>query len=190
MKKILNIFVVTLTLLGISTTTVFAGDAIELLEVRNNGAGPTFIFRVRGEFTKAELNDGFVVVQGGDDYTLHCGQKHDDRVTCHTTKKVGGHNVVIGFGNARFWTYVPEAVVCYSIWDWFIPPNADAWTNMGTHCQGDGANTGDTIQYYNQYSNSYGSVMFFEVYTPLVGTCASVGTPPVNEAGYYYPECP
>ncbi|HCB01397.1 MAG TPA: hypothetical protein DEP19_03350 [Anaerolineae bacterium] len=190
MRKILNSIVALIVLLALTTSTVFAGQALELIEVRNNSAGPTFIFRVSGEFTKEELNTGFVVVQGGDDYTLHCGQKHGDRITCHTTKKVGGHNVVIGFGNARFWTYVPLPNVCYSIWDWLVPPDPNAWTNFGTHCQERDANPGEIIQYYNQYSDAYESVMFFDIYTPLSGTCAVTGYPPTNEAGYYFPSCP
>jgi hypothetical protein len=190
MRKIINSAVVLIVLLALTTSTVFAGQALELIEVRNDSAGPTFIFQVSGEFTKEELNTGFVNVSGGELYTLHCGQKHGDRITCHTTKKVGGHNVVIGFGNARFWTYVPNPYMCYQIWDWLIPPSMSAWTNFGEHCQDSHANTGDTIQYYNQYSNAYESVMFFEIYTPLVGTCAVLGYPPTNGAGYYYPSCP
>jgi hypothetical protein len=189
MRKILNSGVVLIVLLALTTSTVFAGQALELIEVRNGGSGPTFIFRVSGEFTKEELNTGFVQVQGGDPYTLHCGQKHGDRITCHTTKKVGGHNVVIGFGNARFWTYVPLANICFSIWDWFVPPGFPTWTNFGEHCQ-DHPNPGDTIEYYNQYSDTYESVMFFDIYTPLSGTCALVGYPPTNQAGYYFPDCP
>lgn len=187
MKKILKITFVLFTLLAISVSTVFAGQAIELVEVRNGSAGPTFIFRVYGEFTRDELNDGFVHVNGGDDYTLHCGQVHGDTVTCHTTKKAGGHNVVIGFGNARFWTYVPLATYCYSIWDWRDVPSAE-WTNFGTNC-GDKAQVGDVIEYYNQYSAAYQSVTFFDIYTPLFGTCAVVGQPPSGPA-YYFPLCP
>lgn len=189
MRKIISSVVTLIALLALTTNTVFAGQALELIEVRNRDSGPTFVFSVIGEFSKEELNTGFVVVQGGDDYTLHCGQKHEDRITCHTTKKVGGHNVVIGFGNARFWTYVPEANICYSIWDWLIPPGAPAWTNFGSHCQDAEANPGDTIKYYNNYSNTYESVVFFEIYTPLTGTCAVVGQPPSGHA-YYFPVCP
>ncbi|MBX3037031.1 MAG: hypothetical protein KF758_08965 [Anaerolineales bacterium] len=190
MRKILNSVVVLMVLLALTTSTAFAGQALELIEVRNKDSGPTFIFRVTGEFTKEELNTGFVNVSGGELYTLHCGQKQGDRITCHTTKKAGGHNVVIGFGNARFWTYVPAANYCYNIWDWLIPPGAPKWTNFGQHCQDNEANNGDTIKYYNNYSKAYESVMFFEIYTPLVGTCAVLGMPPSNEASYYFPSCP
>lgn len=189
MQKILNSVVVLIVLLALTTNTAFAGQALELIEVRNDSAGPTFIFKVSGEFTKEELNTGFVNVSGGELYTLHCGQKHGDVITCHTTKKAGGHNVVIGFGNARFWTYVPLANVCFSIWDWFVPPGAPNWTYFGSSCQ-DHPNPGDEIEYYNNYSNTYESVVFFDIYTPLSGTCAVVGMPPTNEAGYFYPACP
>src|SRR5688572_26854130 len=156
MKKVLTTTFLVLTLLTMSVGTVFAGSALELIEVRNDSAGPTFVFRVTGEFTKDELNTGFVHVNGGEDYTLYCGEPEGGRVVCHTTKKVGGNNVVIGFGNARFWTYVPLANICYSIWDWLIPPDAPAWTDFGPHCQ-DHADTGDIIQYYNQYNDTYES---------------------------------
>lgn len=188
MKKFLKSVLALVVLLALTTSTVFAGQALELIEVRNGGSGPTFIFRVSGDFTQEELNTGFIHVNGGDDYTLHCGQKHGDRITCHTTKKVGGNNVVIGFGNARFWTYVPEANVCFSIWDWLLP-GSPAWANFGTTCQ-DQSEPGDSVQYYNKYSNSYQTVIFFDVYTPLSGTCAIIGPPPTNEAGYYFPDCP
>lgn len=189
MKKIQFSIVVLIVLLALTTSTVFAGQALELIEVRNESAGPTFIFRVIGEFTKNELNTGFVQVQGGDPYTLHCGQPEDGRVVCHTTKKVGGSNVVIGFGNARFWTYVPLASYCYSIWDWAVLPMAE-WTNFGRHCEGDKAKVGDQVQYYNQYTDAYESVTFFEIYTPLAGTCAALGYPPTNDSGYFFPVCP
>jgi hypothetical protein len=188
MKKILTTTFIVLTLLTIPVSSVFAGSALELIEVRNDSAGPTFVFRVTGEFSKVELNTGSVHVQSGDDYTLHCGQKQEDKVICHTTKKVGGNNVVLVFGNARFWTYVPIARICYSIWDWLIPPDPSAWTDFGPHCQ-DHADHGDQIQYYNQYSDSYWSVTFYDFYTPLAGTCALVGQPPEGPA-YYFPSCP
>lgn len=190
MRKILKSVVILSVLLALTTSPVFAGTALELIEVRNDGAGPTFIFRVSGDFTKQELSDGFVNVSGGEIYTLYCGAKQTgDTIVCHTTKKASGHNVVIGFGNARFWTFVPLPNVCYSIWDWLIS-GPDAWTKMGQHCQEGEANDGDKIEYYNNYSNTYQSVMFFEIYTPLPGTCAVIGEPPVNEAGYYFPICP
>jgi hypothetical protein len=191
MRKILNSTVVLIVLLALTTSTVFAGQALELIEVRNDSAGPTFVFRVTGDFTKQELSTGFVNVSGGELYTLYCGEKQDnDIINCHTTKKVGGNNVVIGFGNARFWTYVPAANVCYSIWDWLIPPSMPAWTNFGETCSENEAQVGDTLQYYNVYSDTYESVMFFEIYTPLASTCAVTGYPPINEPGYYYPICP
>ena len=56
MKKILKTTFIVFTLLTISVRTVSAGQALELIAVRNDSAGPTFIFRVNGEFTKEELD--------------------------------------------------------------------------------------------------------------------------------------
>lgn len=191
MKKMISFVIVLLVLITYPTNTVFAGTALELIEVRNNSAGPTFIFRVAGDFTKPELSDGIVNVSGGELYALHCGaEQNGNIVVCHATKKVGGHNVVIEFGNARFWTYVPAPNICYTIWDWLIPPAPDAWTDFGQYCSEYEAQVGDTLEYYNEYSDAYETVTFFEVYTPLVGTCAALGYPSNNEPAYYYPECP
>jgi hypothetical protein len=190
MKKALTTTFLVLTLLTISVTPVFAGSALELIEVRNDSGAPVFVFLVAGEFTKQELNTGFIHVSGGDDYILHCGQKSETTVTCYTTKKAAGHNVMIIFGNARFWTYAPLPANCYSIWDWLIPPDAPAWMDFGLHCQGQEANPGDEINYYNQYSGTYETVMFFDIYTPLSGTCAILGYPPSNGPAYYFPDCP
>jgi hypothetical protein len=117
MKRLFFASIVLTALLSMTVGTAFAGSALELVSVQNNGGGPTFTFRVNGEFSPDELSGGFVQVEGGEVFQLYCAQTAPDTVVCHTSKKVGGHDVVIGFGGARFWEYVPEtfihASVCY-----------------------------------------------------------------------------
>jgi hypothetical protein len=121
MNRFFSTTLVLLTLLAVTAGTAFAGSALELVHVANNGGGPTFTFRVVGDFSADELAGGFVQVQGGDDFPLYCSQTAPDEVVCHTSKKVGGHDVVVGFGGARFWVYVPEPapvrLVCYPVFD-------------------------------------------------------------------------
>jgi len=110
MKKLFFTALMLTALLAVTVGTVFAGSALELYQVQNNSSGPTFTFRVVGEFSQSELESGFVQVDGGDAYPLYCAQTAPDEVVCHTSKKVAGKNVVVGFGGARFWDYVPEFV--------------------------------------------------------------------------------
>lgn len=118
MKRLFLTILMLIALLSMTISAVFADSALELVSVQNNGGGPTFTFRVNGEFSADELAGGFVQVEGGGIFLLYCAKTAPDTVVCHTSKKVGGHDVVIGFGGARFWTDVPEvfihtASVCY-----------------------------------------------------------------------------
>jgi hypothetical protein len=138
MKKLLFTSLVLLTLLVVTAGTALAGSALELVHVANNGGGPTFTFRVVGEFSDDELAGGFVQVEGGDDFPLYCSHTASDTVVCHTSKKVGGHNVVVGFGGARFWTYVKEYTprsYCSPIYDWNYPAPYVQWQEFGQVCQ-------------------------------------------------------
>ena len=140
MKRIFATVLVLLTLLVLTTGTAFAGSALELVDVRNNAGGPTFIFRVTGEFAESELTGGVVSVEGGEDFPLYCAQTDADTVVCHTSKKIGGENVVVGFGGARFWTFMPTEIRCYPVYDWNLTGGGigNGWANYGPYCQ-DGA---------------------------------------------------
>jgi hypothetical protein len=188
MKRIFSTILIVLALLALSTGTVFAGSAMELLEVRNDGAGPTFIFRVIGEFSRSELESGFVHVNGGDDLPLYCAQTDATTVVCHTPKKAGGKDVVVGFGNARFWVFVPETRrnYCYSVWDWWDFTNYQ-WTNFGPICQEEPANAYDASTYDIPEQGIYDAPVIFYDYN-VSGNC----TPPVPYDGpaYYHPSCP
>jgi len=139
-----------------------AGSAISLVDVRNDaGGGVIFIFNVSGEFSRSELK-GFVEVQGEDaNYDLYCTQKDDTTVHCTTSRKTGGQNVVVTFGGATFWAYVPEVAAltqyCYNVWDWPIAFGNEGeisgaffpYEIQATHCQNSPANYGDIVNIYN-----------------------------------------
>lgn len=114
MKKLLFTALMLTALLAATVGTAFAGSALELVGVSHNGGGISFTFRVNGEFSADELASGFVQVQGGDDFPLYCSQTAPDEVVCHTSKKTAGHDVVVGFGGARFWTDIPAEWVAPS----------------------------------------------------------------------------
>ncbi|MBE7433853.1 MAG: hypothetical protein HS100_08040 [Anaerolineales bacterium] len=155
MKRLFFTALVLTALLAMTAGTAFAGSALELRSVGNNQGGPTFVFRVTGEFSNSELT-GFVQVQGGDDFPLYCSQTSPTEVVCHASKKVGGHDVVVGFGGARFWTYVPEPgpgrSFCYPVYDWLgLPDTVNLWVQFETACQESPANPSTTYVTYNPY---------------------------------------
>lgn len=182
-KYIISVFVLFALLAG-ATGKALAGTVWELLEVRNDASGPTFIFRVSGEFKKDDLKGGFVTVQGGETYSLYCVQTDEDIVRCHTTKKVGGHNVVVGFGGIRAWVFVPPfvpaGVYCYPVYEWDYLTES-SWELQGSYCQEEEAKFGDRI--YDFYAPEWGYYEF--IYLP--GDFCGWADP---GAGYYYSECP
>lgn len=166
MKKLFFSSFIVLALLAITTGTVFAGAALELVQVRSDGGLPTFVFRVTGEFSQSELESGFVQVEGGDDYPLYCAQTDATTVVCHTSKAVSGHDVVIGFGGAKFWEFVPEFAsravpqYCYNVFD-YDTDTETYWVDYGDYCQDHPASIGEEIYWYNPgwdgyYYYSYG----------------------------------
>jgi len=156
MKRFFFSVLVSLTLLALTTGTVFAGSALELVEVRNDGGGPTFVFRVSGEFSESELH-GFVQVEGGDSFPLSCVKTDETTVVCHASKKVGGQNVVVGFGGARFWQHVPEprsggggggtSQYCYGVYDRYTVVEVGyQWGQYEEICMDIPAVVGDTYE--------------------------------------------
>ncbi len=186
MKRLFWTAVVLTALLAVTAGTAFAGSALELRSVGNNQGGPTFVFRVTGEFSDSELT-GFVQVQGGDDFPLFCSQTSPTEVVCHASKKVGGHDVVVGFGGARFWTYVkepgPGRSFCYPAYDYpgpFSPPGTTEWSHFGDVCQEEPAYEAQSIYMYNpEYASSY----FYEYWGAGVD---AFGWANPGEGYYYY----
>ena len=191
MKRVFSTVLVLLTLLALTTGTVFAGSALELVEVRNDDGGPTFIFRVTGEFSASELEGGFVSVEGGEDYPLYCEQIDADTVVCHTSKKVSAHDVVVGFGGARFWVFVPDVrtgrTYCYSAWDWW-PFTSYEWTDFGPICQDAPAEAGDFSYYSFPEQGIFNAWVVF--FTDDVSDECGPDSVPWNGPAYYYPSCP
>lgn len=108
MKRIFFPSLVAVALLALTVSTAFAGTALSLIQVQNNDGVPTFVFRVNGSFTSAELNSqGYVLVSGDGQYDLHCAMQNETTVVCHTSKKAAGHRVMVHFGGSDFWTFVP-----------------------------------------------------------------------------------
>lgn len=189
MKRTIFTALPLLAMLVVTTGTIFAeGRVLELREVRNDTARPTFVFRVIGEFSKEELNNGFVQVEGGDGYPLFCSQADEETVICNTSKEVGGRNVVIGFGGSEFWHKVPDARgpaggrYCYPVYDWNGEEPPTGWDDFATNCQDEPAQVGQSVYLYNPL---YGSTDYF--YFPD-GTCGACGWPDHGE-GFYYPVC-
>jgi len=106
MKRFSTVALVLLTLLALTTGTVFAGTATSM-SVRNDNGVPTFIFTVNGSFSKAELNGGYVQVSGGGTYKLSCNQTSDTTVLCHTSKELAGMDVMVYFAGTKFWVSLP-----------------------------------------------------------------------------------
>lgn len=138
--------------------------------------GPVFTFSVNGKFSKSELK-GKLSVQNGSNYGLYCTQVDEDTVTCNTSKEVSGVNVTFSWGGSTFWTYVPPAQYCYTVYDY----NPDfVWQSYGTHCQVTPAQYGDEIPWYNpDWNDEYDAV-----YSPMGPYCSGI-----HEDAYYYPWC-
>lgn len=190
MKKLIFGSFIVFVLMVVSTSTVFAGSALELVEVRSDNGVPTFVFRVTGEFSPSELESGFVQVEGGEVYPLYCAQVDATTVVCHTSKVASGHDVVVGFGGAKFWDFVPEfvsraptgSVYCYNVYDWDSEPGTQ-WFDWGDYCQDTPAQVGDEILWDNPN---------FGIEPYMYGLDDSVGTQdfgpdwPSLGPGYYY----
>lgn len=191
MKKILFTGLVLLSLLAMSTgAALAAGASVSLVEVRNDsGGGVIFVFKVSGEFSKSELNNGYVQVQGGDNYGLYCNQVDESTVQCSTSKKTGDQNVAVNFGGSTFWIFVPPArssgvqsQYCYGVYDVYYYSDEEPglyWKMFDTYCQNEPASYGDSLEnYYNPDFDEYYSYVFL----PESPSCADK-----VEDAYYLP---
>lgn len=194
MKKIFSTFFVLIALLAMTTGAAIAGSALELVSVSNNGAGPTFVFRVTGELSQEELQSGFVSVEGGEDLPLYCAQQDETTVVCHTSKKAGASAVVVGFGGARFWVDVPDETTerapqfCYPVWSWDASTGFN-WTEYGPLCQDAPAVLFDGAYFEDMPANFFFGyyIEFFDV--DVSDECGPDSVPYTGPA-YYTPACP
>ncbi len=193
MKKLRFVWVLFSLLVFLTSLAAapLAGSAISLVEVRNDaGGGVIFIFNVSGEFSRSELK-GFVEVQGADaNYDLHCTQKDATTVHCTTSRKTGGQNVVVTFGGATFWTYVPDSrplpSSCqfeYFVYDWneFELSTSTAWESFHTFCTDTPAQDGDVIS-----SNLWDGIFAYDYEYFSTGVDNAYCGWANPGAGYYY----
>lgn len=165
MKKALITLVIILSLLVLTTGTVFAAPLaddgyLELLEVRNDvNGGVIFIFNVVGEFSQSDFAGSFLTF--GDDNRLPVGCNLEDSILkCTTSRAAGGQYVILNIGGFIFWTYVPDRQeeapdtipdtiieYCYPVLDL---NEGDEWEQFDTHCQDTPANYGDTLIYFSE----------------------------------------
>lgn len=165
MKKIIWTILLVILFVTVNTGAAWAGSAIELISVTNNGGGPSFTFRVSGEFSPSQLK-GSGHINGGDDFEMDCVQKDETTVVCHAPAKAGGQGTSVTFGGSTFWTNVPEQRIasgggstqyCYGVWanklavdvkitsyysngnpesiDYTPPWTNYGWQDYGPHCQ-------------------------------------------------------
>jgi hypothetical protein len=184
MKKyaisILLVLSMALMLVGTAAAAPQAAGSAKLVSVQYvPGKGPVFTFKVKGKFSKSELN-GSLHVEGGSNYSLSCTQVDENTVKCSTSAKVAGVKVSLTWGGSTFWATVPEApIFCYGIYDW--TSTRDAWMLYGSHCQETHAEYGDSFTWDNpQWGES--------PYIFLPGSLVC----PFYQPGdaYYYPGCP
>jgi hypothetical protein len=191
MRKILSTSFVLLALLALATGTVSAAPRadgmITLLEVRNDATGGViFVFSVSGEFVKNKMN-GTVDIQGDDSrYGLHCSLASEDTIQCTTTRKAGGHNVVVYLNGFVFWAFVPavsgpvSTQYCYNVYDTYFDSQNEVgyWAAFTVHCQDAPANFGDIENIYNPDYSDFSDYEF----APSSPSCYD----PVVEDAYYY----
>ncbi len=123
MKKTFFVVLALLSLLVSVAAVPMIGRSVVLVAVRNDTAGPTFIFRVPESLPQSEL-DGIVNVSGGDSYNLYCGAPQEEGIViCHTSRFASGHNVSVTFGGSIFWAFVPDQAlypIIAPIVDWKV----------------------------------------------------------------------
>lgn len=186
-KRIL-VFVSIFTVMVMRVETVSAapsaGGAVIELETAHGGAsGAVFIFKVSGEFSKAELK-GSAQVSDGSEFTIYCDQLDAETVRCLTSSKVWG-DVTVTFGGVSFTTRIglfEPAKYCYGVWDWDYETES-VWVQIGTYCQSQPASYGDVI--YNFYNPEWDDYYDYE-FLPNSPSC------PFYQPGdaFYYPDCP
>lgn len=184
---ILTVFSLVAALLTMAAAPKAGGTATLIGAGYVEGKGVVFTFHVEGKFSKSDLK-GRVHVDGGGDYDLDCVKADGETVRCTAQRAVAGHNVVVTWGGAVFWTFVPEVPYdpeyCYAIYDWNLDVPATDWVNAGTYCQDNPAAYGDLIVWFNP---AWGAEFIYEFLpeSPNQDWC------PYNQTGdaFYFPIC-
>jgi hypothetical protein len=162
MKKSLFTFITVLSLLILTTGTVFAAPLADgyllLREVRNDaGGGVIFIFDVVGEFSKSDFKGSFLTF-GDSKVPLDC-KVESSTLYCTTSRVTAGQYVTLNIGGFIFWARVPDRSgegstssdgYCYPVLDLVEEGEGEAWEQFDTHCQDTPANYGDTLIYFSE----------------------------------------
>jgi hypothetical protein len=162
MKKSLFTLIAVLSLLVLTTGTVFAAPLadgyLELREVRNDAKGGViFVFDVVGEFSKADFKGSFLTF-GDNRFPVDCNLQ-GSVLQCTTTRVTAGQYVTLNIGGFVFWTRVPErsgegstssGEYCYPVLDLVGEGEGEAWEQFDTHCQDTPASYGDTLIYFSE----------------------------------------
>lgn len=170
-QKFFSLVFILITLLVVSTGSALADGSVLGMSVTNGGGGATFTFHVTGYLSPSQLNGGYVQVQGGDAFDLHCAQTDEFTVVCHASKKVIG-NVVVGFGGSTFWADMPEPSLgapqqyCYTLFDLISGSENLGWQPFDEYCMDREAVTGDTYVTYNPYTNQANWTYHYELTAP------------------------
>lgn len=147
--------------------------------------GFVFVFIVKGAF------DDFkgATFYAGVSYPLSCNLRDDGMLSCVMSggKHLGGKQVSGTVNGFAFSATVPYPQYCYNVFDDMDQPDdTDNWGQIGTYCQEENLEFGDSILFYNPYwSNTYNYV-----YSPDGQNTAFYSggwyIPPDLGAGLYY----
>lgn len=159
MKRSFTTILILFTLLAITAGSALADGSVTGMSVSRSG-GLTFTFSVTGYLSASQLKGGYVQVQGGDSFALHCAQTDEFTVVCHAPAKINS-GVTVGFGGSTFWVEdedMPEPnkdKYCYNIYDYPTEDQLDAgiwdFVTQGNVCQKEPAQNYDFLEYDSPY---------------------------------------
>lgn len=164
MKKSLFTLIALLSLLVLTTTSVFAAplsdseDYLVLREVRNDPhGGVIFVFDVYGEFSKKDFRGSFLTFGEDNKIPVDCNLQ-SPVLQCTTSQITAGRYVNLHIGGFLFWARVPEkgpietqpvepTEYCYPVLDL---NDEDDWEQFDTYCQDTPASYGDQLIYFSE----------------------------------------
>ncbi|MFN8398412.1 MAG: hypothetical protein U0X74_00240 [Anaerolineales bacterium] len=192
MKKTLSVFLIFVSMMSFSYTTVFAQGYLELIEARNDvGGGVIFVFHYTGDFNANDFKGGLVIL-GDQNFPMDCNitDKAEGIVQCTSSRAMAGQNVRINLAGQILYAFVPvrsggsgngTVQICYNVYDYYEVQGGNEWAAFTTHCQDVPASYLDTIQEYNpDYQDTYDYV--FLPNDP--GGCSMLNS--ITEDAYYY----
>lgn len=192
MKKTLSVFLIFVSMMSFSYTTVFAQGYLELIEARNDvGGGVIFVFHYKGDFTANDFKGGLVIL-GDQNFPMDCNitDKAEGIVQCTSSRAMAGQNVRINLAGQILYAFVPERSgsgnngtiqICYNVYDTVEVQGGNEWQVFTTHCQEVPASYLDTIDEFNPNFNNMRTYVFFG---SDPGGCSVLNS--INEDAYYF----